>query len=202
MTEVVFTRTDHRLGGFALRPVRPEADALLLHSWLTHPKSRFWLMQDAGLADIEAEQRAIAASPSRTALLGLHQGTPAFLMECYDPARSEIAEVYAVRPGDAGMHVVVAPTEKPVRGFTGAVFLTVMDLLFAEHWTRRVVVEPDVRNTAVHRLNAAVGFRIADTVTLPDKTAYLGLCTRAQYAAARPALLAASAETRSEEEKA
>ncbi len=48
----------------------------------------------------------------------------------------------------------------------------------------RVVVEPDVRNTAVHELNAAVGFTVAGEVELPDKRALLSFCTREDYEAA------------------
>ena len=44
---IVFSRTDERLGEFALRPVDPAADAPLLHRWVTHPKSAFWMMSEA-----------------------------------------------------------------------------------------------------------------------------------------------------------
>ncbi|GAB3980984.1 desferrioxamine E synthetase DesD [Actinoallomurus acanthiterrae] len=60
-----------------------------------------------------------------------------------------------------------------------------MELLFADPGTRRVVVEPDVRNTAVHALNAAVGFEVAGTVSLPGKQALLSVCTRERYEATR-----------------
>jgi RimJ/RimL family protein N-acetyltransferase len=60
----------------------------------------------------------------------------------------------------------------------------VMDALFADPATRRVVVEPDVRNEAVHELNATVGFRVVGEVELPNKRALLSICTRAAYEAA------------------
>lgn len=180
MTPTLFTRTDARLGEFAVRPVDPAADAVLLHGWLTHPKSAFWMMQNATVADVE---RQFAAASTYDAFLGLHDGRPTFLVERYDPADSEIATVYQRETGDVGMHFLVAPAERPVHGFTLAVITTVMELLFAEPATRRVLVEPDVRNHAVHRLNAAVGFRIVDTVSLSGKEAYLATCTRAEFAA-------------------
>jgi hypothetical protein len=185
VSETVFTHTDPRVGRFTLRPVEPRADAPLLHAWLTHPKAAYWLMQEATETEVVGEHTEIARSPSRKALLGLHEGTPAFLTELYDPARSPLADVYDVRPGDAGMHVLVAPTDTPRPGFTRAVFDTVMALLFAEPATRRVVVEPDVTNAAVHARNAAVGFEVVGRVRLPDKEALLSTCTRAQYETAR-----------------
>lgn len=181
MTEILFRRDDARLGRFELRPVAVVEDAPLLHEWLTHPKSVFWMMQDAQLADIEHEYAQIAASEHYEAYLGLHRGTPTFLVERYDPAHSELAAKYAAEPGDVGMHFLTAPTNAPEHGFTLAVLVTVMEMLFADSTTRRIVVEPDVHNTAVHRLNAAVGFLREHEVALHGKTAYLSTCTRAQY---------------------
>lgn len=182
---IVFSRTDP-LGTFALRPVDPAGDTPLLHAWLTHPKSVFWMMSEAGRADVEAEFTKVAATPGHDAYLGLHDGRPAFLAERYDAAR-ELGHVYAAEPGDAGMHFLVAPAVAPVHGFTGAVLATVMEMIFSDPYVRRVVVEPDVRNTAVHRRNADVGFTVEDTVRLPGKSAYLSVCTRAAFAAARAA---------------
>lgn len=182
-TDHVFVRTDPRLGRFALRPVLP-GDAPLLRQWLTHPKSVFWQMAGCTVADVAEQYRAIAATPGADAFLGLHEGAPAFLVERYDPARDAVGRVYPVLPGDVGTHFLVAPTDEPRHGFTRAVITTVVAMLFADAGVRRVVVEPDVRNTAVHALNASVGFRVDRTVTLPDKQALLSFCTSADFLAA------------------
>ncbi|MGW7008745.1 GNAT family N-acetyltransferase [Streptomyces sp. NPDC054933] len=196
MTGTVFSRTDDRLGRFAVRPVDPLADAELLHGWVTHPKAVFWMMQDAEPADVRREFESIDANPHHDALLGLYEGRPAFLVERYDPAHSELAGRYAARPGDVGMHFLVAPADTPLHGFTRAVLTTVMELLFDDPANQRVVVEPDVRNHAIHALNAAVGFRVMDTVSLPDKHAYLSTCTREQYLAAREGEFTVAAEAK------
>ena len=187
-TATLHTRTDPRLGRFVLRPVDPAGDAELLHTWVTDPKSAFWLMQEASLPDVEREFTDIAASEHHDAYLGLHEGEPRFLMERYDPAHVELKGLYEAQPGVVGMHFLCAPTDTPVHGFTLAVITTVMDMLFADPDTRRVVVEPDVRNTAVHALNEAVGFRIERTIAKPEKDAYLSMCTREQFEDARKAL--------------
>ncbi|RKN43709.1 GNAT family N-acetyltransferase [Streptomyces hoynatensis] len=186
MPAVLFARRDATLGEFAVRHVDPAADTPLLHRWLTHPKSAFWLMGDATEEEVRHEYETIAAAPDHEAFLGLHEGEPAFLAERYDPAGEPVGATYPVLPGDTGMHFLVAPTDTPRHGFTRAVLHTVMHLLFSDPATRRVVVEPDVRNTAVHALNAAVGFRVEKTVSLPGKDACLSFCTREQYAATAP----------------
>ncbi|MEV0269178.1 GNAT family N-acetyltransferase [Hamadaea sp. NPDC050747] len=165
---------------FEVRHVDPVGDAELLHGWVTHPKAAFWMMRHASLGDVAAEYAAIAARPGHDALIGSRDGVPVFLMERYDP-RHELAGAYPVRPGDVGMHFLVAPAETPIPGFTRAVILAVLDLLFADPLTHRVVVEPDARNTAVHTLNAYAGFEIAEKVRLPHKEALLSFCTRAAF---------------------
>jgi len=183
----VYQRWDARLGLFTLRPVDPPTDTPLLHRWLTDPKSAYWLMTHATPDEVEREFTEIALAAGRKAFLGLYRNRPEFLVETYAPLRSTLAEVYPARPGDVGMHFLIAPTETPVRGFSHAVLTTVMELLFTDPATERVVVEPDVGNTPVHRLNAAVGFRVEGTVWLPDlaKEAYLSTCDRSSYRAAR-----------------
>ncbi|ATO17569.1 GNAT family N-acetyltransferase [Micromonospora sp. WMMA2032] len=180
----VFTRLDERLGEFALRPLDVDADAALLHRWVTHPKAAFWLMQDADVAGVAEEYRRIAAHPHHDAYLGSWRGRPAFLAERYDPARVELVGLYEPEPGDVGMHFLCAPTDTPAHGFTRAVLTTVMAWLFADPATRRVMVEPDVRNTAVHALNAAVGFTVVGEIRKPEKDALLSVCTRERFRAA------------------
>jgi RimJ/RimL family protein N-acetyltransferase len=113
----------------------------------------------------------------------LWNGVPSFLAERYDPAHVELQGRYDAQPGDVGMHFLCAPAHRPTHGFTRAVLTTVMAWLFDDPATRRVVVEPDVRNTAVHALNAAVGFEVAGPITKPEKQALLSTCTRDQFLA-------------------
>ncbi|MBD3003830.1 GNAT family N-acetyltransferase [Streptomyces sp. 5-10] len=182
--DILFSATDPLLGEFSLRTLDPVADGSLLHRWLTHPKAEFWMRQDARPHDIVREYSAIAAADDHDAFLGLHRGTPTFLVERYDPAEVELKGLYEAVPGDVGMHFLTAPTETRISGFTRAVIRTVMEFLFADPAVRRVVVEPDVRNTAVHALNAMVGFVPEREIDKPEKKALLSFCTRDQFIAA------------------
>ncbi|MFI6035588.1 GNAT family N-acetyltransferase [Streptomyces sp. NPDC051315] len=176
--------TTTAIGPLTLRPLDPLKDAELLHAWVTHPKAAYWMMQDAKLEDVERAYMEIAADEHHHALLGLHDGEPAFLMEYYDPAHRELVGLYEPLAGDVGMHFLVAPTDRPVHGFTRAVITAVMAHLFADPATARVVVEPDVSNKAVHTLNEAVGFVPEREIQKPEKKALLSFCTREQFVAA------------------
>lgn len=187
MSSTVYRRIDPVLGTFALRPLDADSDAVQLHAWVTHPKASYWMMQDFGIEQVAAEYRRIAEHPYHEAFLGLWNDRPTFLAERYDPARVELAGLYPARAGDVGMHFLCAPATTPVHGFTLAVLTTVMAWLFSDPAHRRVVVEPDVRNTAVHALNAAVGFMVAGPISKPEKQALLSTCTRDEFLARRGA---------------
>lgn len=166
---------------FTFRPLDPLNDAELLHTWVTHPKAAYWMMQDAKLQDVERAYMEIAADEHHHALLGLRDGEPAFLMEYYDPAHRELVGLYEPQPGDVGMHFLVPATDRPVHGYTKAVITAVMAHLFEDPRTARVVVEPDIANKAVHALNEAVGFIPEREIQKPEKKALLSFCTRDHF---------------------
>ncbi|NYG59595.1 siderophore synthetase component/RimJ/RimL family protein N-acetyltransferase [Nocardioides daedukensis] len=166
-------------------PVDVERDAALLHEWVTHPRSVYWMMGETTPAEVAVEYGAIAANPHHHAWLGRVDGEPAFLAETYDPQHSELAGLPDLRAGDIGMHVLVAPTSAPVSGFTTRVFTSVMEFCFEDPSVTRVVVEPDVRNQKIAALNAAAGFVVAREIPLHSKTAALSFCTREAFAASR-----------------
>ncbi len=160
-------------------------DTDVVHRWLTHPKASFWDMLDSSPADVaDMIDQAAAGGEGFGLRLGYLDDEPQFLFELYDPAHSELADPgtgYVHEDGDVGMHLLVAPADHPVSGFTTAVMRHIMTAAFAETGARRVVVEPDVRNDAVHRLNATVGFRVDGDHPVGAKTARLSHCTRADF---------------------
>ena len=170
---------------FSIVSVDAVRDAPLLHDWMSRDYARFWGMLNASRSDVQTEYARIAADLHHHAWLGLEDGTPAFLAESYAPEHSPLAGHYSVQPGDTGMHLLVGPAQEPRSGFTTAVFRSVLDFLFADKSTERIVVEPDVRNTKIAALNARMGFVPAGIISLPDKDALLSFCTRADYARTR-----------------
>jgi hypothetical protein len=92
------------------------------------------------------------------------------------------------------MHVLVAAPTTPRSGVTSAVMRGVMDFCFADPRVERVVVEPDVRNAAIARKNAEVGFVEDRQISLRDKVARLNFCTRAAYEMSTPHLNPAAIE--------
>ncbi|GAA1764746.1 GNAT family N-acetyltransferase [Kocuria aegyptia] len=184
-------------GVLTLDPLVPDAPTVeLLHAWLTHPRSRFWEMLDADPEHVRRTFEAVAADPHGDAWLARLDGVPLGLVETYDPGAVLLPGRYPHRTGDVGMHLLLAPARTPVPGTSAALMAATLRWLFDERGARRVVVEPDVRNTAVHRLNARAGFEVHGPLELPGKTALLSTCTPEQFAASElgPAAVVGPAE--------
>jgi RimJ/RimL family protein N-acetyltransferase len=173
--------TDPHDGGIRIRPLAPAQDVPLLHRWFRLPYATFWGMQHLPEEDTFAFYEQLTGSGHANAWIGLVDGGRAFLVECYDPAHDVLAEHYAVRPGDLGMHFFVGPADAPVRGFTRRVFRSIMHFMFVRLRAQRIVVEPDVRNHKVRVLNDAMGFVHEREIQLAHKRAGLALCTPAAF---------------------
>lgn len=166
---------------FGLRPLRLDEDIPIIQPWYQMDYAHFWNMQGMSV-EATAEFYRDAATNGLQAHLGFHENNPAFVLECYNPHRDPLGDCYPVQPGDLGMHFFVGPAEREIRHYTRDVLRTVMAFLFDTLGAQRVVVEPDVRNERVHRLNRLVGFVDAGTVTLPGKTALLAFCSPHDFA--------------------
>ncbi|WP_394553667.1 GNAT family N-acetyltransferase [Agromyces sp. MMS24-JH15] len=167
---------DTPAGRLAIRPIDPDRDAPRVQDWLSDPHSAFWQMGDLSVDEVRAYLRGVAADPHQSAWLGSRDGEPAFLVETYDPAQVLLADVFDAEPGDVGMHLLVAPPRgERVHGLTSSVMSAVVRFCLDALGATRIVVEPDVRNTAIARKNAEAGFRIVGEVDLPGKRASLAV---------------------------
>ena len=124
----------------------------------------------------------MVAAPGEDAWLVSEHGEPLALLETYDPARSPLAAVWPVRDGDAGLHLFVAASTRPVPGTTRAVMAAALRFLFSDPAVQRVLVEPDLRNEKIRAINRWAGFREVGECPLPGKTACVSVVDRADPA--------------------
>lgn len=164
-------------GLLTVEPVDPDRDAAVVQSWLAHPASSWWEMGDLDVDGVRDYLTGVQADPAQAAWLGRRDGEPCFLAETYDPSAVLLTDVWAAEPGDVGMHLLVAPVPAGgrVHGLTSAVMRAVVEHCRDALGARRIVVEPDVRNTAVQAKNAEVGFRVLRAVDVDGKRALLSV---------------------------
>lgn len=168
---------------YALRPVDPEADAPLIHGWVSAPRARFWGMLEEDIAGVRAIYAYLAEQPHLTASLVTVAGDPVGIVQTYDPFVEEIGEHYDRRPGDLGVHLLLA--DDPARaGHTLDLVRAVVGRLLADPATTRLVMEPDVRNAASLALLDRLGASLGPVVRLPGKTARFAFLERPAHARA------------------
>lgn len=177
-------------GGFDIEIVRadPRRDAAETRRWLADPHAAFWNMGGLDAVQVRTYLATVADDPHQDGWLGVVDGSPTFYAETYDPALVLLPGIHRHEPGDLGMHVLISPPgDAPRHGLTDAVFAAVMRWCFDALGARRVVVEPDLRNTAIRRKNRRAGFVELRQVEIVDgghgKTAVLSVCARADFTA-------------------
>lgn len=140
----------------AIRPVVPERDAPLLHAWVTEPRAEFWGMGDHSVADVALVYTYIDEQAHLAAYLLDVDDRPLGLLQTYDPEVDEIGQWYDRRPGDLGIHLLLADDHRRA-GRTSEVIAAGLDFVAHLPGCRRLVFEPDARNTASVALMERLG---------------------------------------------
>lgn len=177
--DVVFVKTIPGLGVFELRPIDMEIDIPVIHNWVNREYAVYWEMN--GFSEEEVKNAYYNIQEKAQVYIGKFNSNIAFLLECYDPQDDIVGKYYETQKGDKGMHILVAPSEKPIPNFTWNIFTVILDFIFSDASNKRIVVEPDARNHKIHLLNKKAGFVFQRILDLPHKQAHLEFCTREDY---------------------
>lgn len=179
VADVVFVKTIPGLGVFELRPIDMELDISLIHNWVNREYAVYWEMN--GFSVEEVKNTYYNIQEKAQVYIGKFNNNVAFLLECYNPEDDIVGKYYESQKGDKGMHILVAPSEKPIPNFTWNIFTVILDFIFSDGKNQRIVVEPDARNHKIHLLNKRAGFVFQRVLDLPHKQAHLEFCTREDY---------------------
>jgi hypothetical protein len=164
----VHEQTVPGFGTVRITPVDPVRDAPVIHRWVTQDRAAFWGMTRASVEDVRDVYAHMGTLATHHAHLVHREGEPVALFQTYDPAEDRVALCYEVRPGDVGVHLLLAPASGSSEpGFTERLTAVLLTHLLADPGLRRIVVEPDARNEkAIARL-LRTGFEPGPEVLLP-----------------------------------
>lgn len=158
----------------AVRPVDPAADAALLTDWVTAERASFWGMAGLGEGEVEEIYAWIDGQEHLAAYLLVLDDVPVGLLQTYDPRVDEIGGFYDRREGDIGVHLLLADDEHRI-GRTPEVLAGGLDFVAHLPGCRRIVFEPDARNTAsialMERLGAERGPLVDLRTSISEKPA-------------------------------
>ncbi|MFF5366051.1 GNAT family N-acetyltransferase [Streptomyces sp. NPDC013187] len=157
-------------GTVRVLPLDPGADAALIHRWVSEDRAAFW-----GMTELTAQQVAdvyahMATLDTHHAHLVVRDGEPVALLQTYEPEADRVSECYDVRPGDIGVHLLLAPAGSGggQRGWTARLVAAIAAYVLPGLDRRRIVVDPDVRNEKAIARFLSLGFTPGPVVVLPE----------------------------------
>lgn len=162
-----------RVDGFGtVRVLRldPHADAATVHAWVREERAAFWGMNGLTREQVAEVYAHLDTLDTHHAYLLERDGEPVGLLQTYEPEADRVSECYEVRPGDIGVHLLLAPvTSGAARtGWSSALLGAVASYVLLGLDRRRVVVDPDVRNEKAIARFLKQGFVAGDAVVLPE----------------------------------
>lgn len=168
-------------GRFSFHELHVKRDLPIIHTWMNDPDvARWWDL--AGDVDTTARHLVERHSLTHaTTYVGCLDDQPVSYWELYRADLDPLAEHYASRPHDVGVHLIIGPASHRGRGLGSLLLFVVTDLILrAAPDTQRVVADPDVRNSASIAAFRRAGFRRAADLALPGRTAALMIRDRDQ----------------------
>ncbi len=157
-------------GTVRVLPLDPRADAEVIHRWVSEDRAVFWGMTgltEDQVAEIYAHMETLT---THHAFLVVREGEPVALLQTYEPEADRVGECYDVRPGDIGVHLLLAPAgpEGGQSGWTARLVTAVARYVLLGLDRRRIVVDPDVANEKAIARFLRQGFTAGPVVVLPE----------------------------------
>ncbi|GAA2807667.1 GNAT family N-acetyltransferase [Streptomyces showdoensis] len=166
MSRTEYVRDVEAFGTVRVDRIDPERDAPLIHRWVNEERGRFWGMGGTTVEQVAEIYAHLDSLTTHHGFLVHRDDEPVAVFQTYDPEADRISECYEARPGDIGVHLFVAPSAAPERGFTEKLFAALLD--FALTGRTRVVGEPDAANEKVLARLARTGFELGPEIVLPE----------------------------------
>lgn len=145
--------TPHLAAPFGIRPVDPDTDAAVIADWMSRPHlAQTWESAWPPARWKRYLRAQLAGDYSRPLVVSL-RGKDHGYVEVYRAAKDSIAPCYDADPYDLGLHAAIADLGIVNRGIAPLLLPRIVASLFElDPRCRRVMFDPDHRNTAARRL--------------------------------------------------
>ncbi len=169
------------LGELTLIPLDPAAHASLVHGWVVRPRNRFWGMGGHTVDQVREIYEFVAGLSTHHAYLIRIDEAPIGIFQTYEPEHDPIAECYPVQPGDFGLHLLLDGGDLVLPHLSTLVIPALLRYAFADPVHRRLIAEPDIRNSKAIRRFERHGFELGPEIDLGRKRARLTFLTRSRF---------------------
>lgn len=170
-----WTATDTPAGRFHLAPVSVARDVRRISRWMNDPAVfEYWELAGAPAVTLAHLRRQLDGDGRSVPCLGVLDGREMSYFELYRADLDPLARHYPACPHDTGIHVLIGDGSDRGHGLGSLLIRAVADLVLDHRpRCRRVLAEPDIRNTPSLAAFLAAGFRYSSEIDLPDKRAAL-----------------------------
>jgi len=168
--EAVHEQLVDGFGSVRILRVEPHADLDVIHGWVREERARFWGMNGLSREQVLETYVHLDSLDTHHAFLAVKDGVPAALFQSYEPEADRVSECYEVQDGDIGIHLLIGPAgpEGGRPGWSAGLLAAFITYVLIGLDRRRIVVEPDARNTkAISRLTRQ-GFVPGPEIVLPE----------------------------------
>jgi RimJ/RimL family protein N-acetyltransferase len=165
-----------------IRPFDVERDAGDVAEWVNREHAHFWGMTGFSREQVRQRYGPTGLGGDRAYIAQLAAtGRKIMMFITYRVADDVLGRYVDRRPGDLGIHLLMAPPDEPVRHLTFHAMKAIQFYAFSDPQVRRLLAEPDIRNLKVHRRFLQAGYRLRQVLHLPHKTARLAALTRDEF---------------------
>ncbi|MBC2865776.1 GNAT family N-acetyltransferase [Streptomyces mexicanus] len=168
--EAVHEQAVDGYGTVRVLPLDPYGDAPTVHRWVSEERAAFWGMTGLTVRQVASIYAHMETLDTHHAFLVVKDDTPVAVLQTYEPEADRVSECYPVRPGDIGVHLLLAPPgpQGPRPGWTAALLDVLLSYVLLTLDRGRVVVDPDVRNDKAVARFLRQGFERGPVVVLPE----------------------------------
>ncbi|WP_210593730.1 GNAT family N-acetyltransferase [Streptomyces sp. GESEQ-35] len=158
------------LGTIRVLPLDAQADAGVVHGWVSEERASFWGMNGLTRNQVAETYAHMDTLDTHHAFLVVCDAEPVALLQTYEPEADRVSECYRAEPGDIGVHLLLAPagTHGARPGWSAALLGALVSYVLLGLDRHRVVVDPDVRNEKAVARFFKQGFTAGPVVVLPE----------------------------------
>ncbi|MEV1080908.1 GNAT family N-acetyltransferase [Streptomyces sp. NPDC050211] len=168
--QAVYEQSVDGLGTIRVLPLDAHADAEVVHGWASEERASFWGMNGLTRDQVAEIYAHMDTLDTHHAYLVVRDAEPVAVLQTYEPDADRVGHCYEVRPGDIGVHLLLAPAgaQGTRSGWTSALVGVLLSYVLLGLDRRRIVVDPDVRNEKAVARFLKLGFAAGPAVVLPE----------------------------------
>lgn len=159
-----------------IRALSLTRDIPVIHKWVNMDYAKaFWQMQGPYKEFYHHYEKFLSGGLG-SSIVFFFPGdiNPVAQMDFYNAQLDEVGAMYESQPDDIGIHLLMGPNTKRVKGLTTSVMVSGISYLFSIG-AKRIIGEPDVNNVNANQLVKRLGFQLVKRVQLSYKSANLYL---------------------------